>query len=281
MRKSSAARRRLSATGLLALAVAVSACGRKPTEVRVSPTRTTIYGLKRTVVMSGTVLDSKGREMPGVELNWEIDKAKVATVDAKSGVVTAVGPGRALVKASYAGITGTGSVEIVDAASVTVSPLRMTLAGPPGTKGSFHAETKSSKGATVEARPRWTSSDPKVATIDGDGVASAVGAGRTTVTASLGEVANSADLTVTPRVVAQFEANPRTLILKAGDSQQVTPTALDEAGKEIADPAVQWTTADPKTAKVADGMVTGIAAGSTTIRATCGTRTAEVSVLVN
>jgi uncharacterized protein YjdB len=140
---------------------------------------------------------------------------------------------------------------------------------------------KNTKGALINARPRWSSSDTKVATVDHDGVVTAVASGRVTISAALGDLGNAADLTVTSRQLATFDANPKTLILRVGDVQLVTPVALDEKGKEIADPAVEWTSTDAKTAKVVDGRVTGVAPGSATVRATAASRSADVSVLVN
>lgn len=264
----------------LLLPLSLASCARKPKEIRVTPARTTLYGLKRTFVMGATVTDTKGKEIPGPALTWQTDRAKVATID-KNGVVTAVGPGRTAVIATYQNLTGKAALEVVDVASILVSPLRMTLAGPPGTKGTFRSEAKSSKGEVVSAQAKWVSSDTKVATVDAHGVVTSVAPGRSTITASLGDVANSADLQVVTRPVAQFDANPKTMILRVGDTQTITPTALDDSGKEIPDPAVDWVSSDPNTAKVADGRVTGVARGTATVRATSGTRTAEVSVLVN
>lgn len=264
----------------LSLAVLLPACSRKPKEVRVTPARSTIFGLKRTMVLSAKVVDTKGVEIPGPEIRWESEKPAVATVDDK-GVVTAQKPGRASVKAIHKEISGTATVEVVDAASVTVAPLRITLAGPAGSKATFHAVVKSEKGEVVDARPRWISSDPAVATVDGNGVVTSVKPGRVTISATLGEVANAADLVVTSRSIAQFDARPKTVILRVGDTQLLTPTALDGAGQEIADPAVEWTSSDPATATVIDGLVTGKAPGTATVTASAGGKTSEVSVLVN
>lgn len=263
------------------LALSAAGCARKPKEVHVTPARTVIYGLKRTFVMTAKVTDTKGREITSAQVEWSSEREKTATVDRTSGVVTAVSPGKTAIVATYQKLVGKAGLEVVDAASITVSPLRMTIAGPPGTTGAFRAEVKSSRGALVDARPRWSSSDVKVATANIDGIVTSVGPGRTTIAATLGDIANAADLTVTVRPVAQFGASPHTLILRVGDVQGITPAAFDDSGREIPDPAVEWVSSDPKTAKVIEGKVTGLAAGAATIHATSGTRTAEVSVLVN
>lgn len=66
-----------------------------------------------------------------------------------------------------------------------------------------------------------------------------------------------------------------------GDTQRVTPTVRNMAGGVVADQPVAWTTSNPAVATVdAQGLVTGLAAGTATVTATSGGRTGSVEVLV-
>ena len=58
----------------------------------------------------------------------------------------------------------------MDVSSLTVSPSRMTLVGPAGTKMQLLAEIKDGKGNLSPLKPKWVSGDPKIATVDAEGV---------------------------------------------------------------------------------------------------------------
>lgn len=60
----------------------------------------------------------------------------------------------------------------------------------------------------------------------------------------------------------------------------VTLVARDPQGVPIPDVAATWVSSDPMVATCSGGKVLAIGLGSATIRATCGAKSAEVSVIV-
>ena len=264
---------------LLAVVLPVAGCARKPATIRITPEKVVLYGLKKNAVLQAEVLDKKGRPLEDAVVGWEVAPPKVATIE-KSGRLSSVAPGKARVTARCGETTAAVSVEVVDVASIALAPTRMTLAGPKGTTGHYVAVVTSSTGKPVDLAPKWSVSDPKIASIDASGLVTSLAEGRAGVSAFLGNISASSDLAVVFREVATFELGPATVPLKAGDSARLGVVARDAAGTPIEDVAVDWTSADPKTASVLGGTVKGLAAGSTTVRALCGKHQAEVSVLV-
>lgn len=264
-----------------AAALFLAGCGPKPGSVHVSPAKATIYGLKRTAPIVAEVLDKKGKPMNGPLLAWDSSKPNVASVD--NGLVKSVGAGKSVVTVAVSNtkLSATAVIEVVDVESVTLTPSRSTLAGPKGSTMSFATVVKDSKGALLTLQPKWTSSDPKVAMVTADGVVHSVGEGKTIITAAFADVAGTGELLVSFREIASFEASPKTLLVKVGETQFVNAIAKDPSGAPIDNAATVWTSSDPKTVAVVNGAVTGVAPGTATVRVVCGTMSAEVSVIVS
>jgi uncharacterized protein YjdB len=256
-------------------------CRSKPAEIRITPAKLTFYGPGHTQNFKFDVVDKKGRPLPGIVVAWASDKPKIASVDS-NGLVRSLAPGRAIVTATAQGVGSSGSVEVVDVVSLTVSPNRMTLVGPPGTKMALLAEVKDAKGNAVSLKPKWMSGDAKIASVDADGVVTSVGEGRTTIIASLGnDLSSASDVRILHREISSFEISPLTLILRVGETQRVTATVKDASGLSVEDAALAWTTSDPKTASVSNGAVTGVARGSAVISVATSSRTLTATAIVN
>ena len=173
-------------------------------------------------------------------------------------------------------------MEVIDVASLTVSPGRMTLVGPPGTKMALLAEIKDAKGNLSPLKPKWISGDPKIATVDAERSRDGRRRGPHDVIASLGnDVSSACDVKVLHREIAAFEMTPLTLILKVGETQRITATVKDATGVLIEDAALAWTSSDPKTATVSNGAVTGVARGTAVISVATSTQTLTADVVVN
>lgn len=279
MKNKPAAGWRLAAAALGA--TLVLACGSKPAEVRITPAKLTFYGPGHTQTFKFDVLDKKGRPLPGLVVTWASDKPKIATVDT-NGLARSLGPGRAVVTATCQTASGSAAIEVVDVASLTVSPARMTLVGPAGTKMALLAEVKDAKGNAANLKPKWMSGDAKIASVDVNGVVTSVGEGRTTVIASLGnDMSSASDVRVLHRDISTFEITPLTLILKVGETQRVTATVKDASGQSIEDAALSWTSSDSKTATVSNGAVTGHARGTAVISVATSSQTLTATAIVN
>jgi uncharacterized protein YjdB len=269
------------ATLLLAAAL-VSACGQKPTEIRLKETRMKVYGLARTVSVVGNVVDKKGEIVPGKPISWESSDPKVATVDAQTGSVKTVAAGKARITARLGDppLEASVALEVLDVALVNVFPSRTTLAGPAGSAFPLTLEVKDSTGAAVDMKATWESKEPKVVTVDPSGVLTSVSEGKTTVEARVGDVSGAADVLVVFRTIETLEASPVNIPLKVGELGRVTLVARDPQGTQIPEVAATWTSSDPLVATCSGGTVLGIGPGSATIRAVCGAKSAEVSVIV-
>jgi uncharacterized protein YjdB len=265
-----------------ALAAAlVLGCGSKPAEIRLTPAKTTFYGAGHSQTIKFDVVDKKGRPIPGLTVAFASDKPAVASVD-NNGLVRSIAPGRATLTATAQTATGSASVEVVDVASLAVSPSRMTLVGPPGTQMGLLAEVKDSKNNLISLKPKWMSGDAKIATVDANGVVTSVGEGRTTIIASLGNDQSSAtDVRVLHREISTFEISPLTLILKVGETQRINATVKDASGTAIEDAALAWTSSEPKTASVSNGAVMGLARGTAVISVATSSRTLTATAIVN
>ena len=170
--------------------------GQEGASVEVSPDSLEFTALGDTVRLTATVLDANGSTVAGAVVAWSSGDAAVATVDS-SGLVTAIGSGATTVTAESGGATGTANVTVgQEGASVEVSPdsLEFTALGD---TVRLTATVLDANGSTVAgAVVAWSSGDAAVATVDSSGLVTAIGSGATTVTATAGDLAASAQVEV-------------------------------------------------------------------------------------
>ena len=148
----------------------------------------------------------------------------------------------------------------------------------------YQRQATSASPATVA----YSSADPAVATVDANGVVTALAAGTTTITASVAQVdywlpaSASYKVTVTPATVAVTGLTLNKANLRF-DKNVLTAQALiaDVLPADATDKTVTWTSSDPTVATVdASGNVTPKAKGTATITAKAGDLTATSSVYV-
>jgi alpha-tubulin suppressor-like RCC1 family protein len=131
--------------------------------------------------------DEAGNPLVGLSITWTTSDPSVATVS-ETGMVTAIGPGSAVITAASEGKSGSatvsvGSVPPAPVASVTVSPGELTLLV--GAPQQLTAVARDEAGHPLIGRPiTWTTSEPLVASISETGMVSGVGAGTATITAT-------------------------------------------------------------------------------------------------
>ena len=115
----------------------------------------------------------------------------------------------------------------------------------------------------------WASSKQSVATVNQDGVVTAVSDGTSTITASCGGKSASCVVTVAKKVieVTDIELNKTELTLVEGESEVLTATVKPS---DATDKSLTWYSSDKSIATVEDGKVTANKAGEATITVKAG-----------
>jgi trimeric autotransporter adhesin len=160
------------------------------------------------------------------------------------------------------GATGPGPVARVEASigNITLNTI--------GGSQPVTAVARDASGTTVPtATIAWSSDDATIASVTANGNAAtitAVGPGATVIRARVGTI--GADITVQVFGVRAIQVSPTNASIRAGDSQPFSAAFDADPGVST---AVTWTSADNAIATVnTAGLVTGVAPGTTTIRAT-------------
>jgi len=163
--------------------------------VAVTPAARTL-AVGETTQLSAAPTDAAGNDLADRPVTWSSDNRQVATVS-DAGVVTAVGEGGTVIRATSEGHLGMASITVraVPVASVEVSPGTRTL--QVGESVQLSATPRDAGGAALPGRPvRWASSAEGVARVTADGRVTAVGPGSATITASSGGVSGNGSVTV-------------------------------------------------------------------------------------
>lgn len=162
--------------------------------------------------------------------------------------------------------------------SISVNPA--TASAEVGATQAFHAVGRYSDGrsADVTAQAQWTSSDTAVATVGAsNGTARGVGAGQSTITATLGAYMGHATLTVSTARVYSVTITPQMpMDLPIGMTRAFTATGTHLDGTTVdltADPHLFWQSSMPAVATISSadgtrGVATGVSEGATSIGAT-------------
>ncbi len=134
----------------------------------------------------------------------------------------------------------------------------------------------------------WASSAGTVATVDSTGLVTAVGNGRSTISATVSGMTAEAVVEVAQRAVEFRGIAPAEVALQAlGDTTRLTAQAVDANGHTVTRVGtIEWTSADETVAAVnSTGLVTAVGTGSATISAATsspvtGTLSAKARVTV-
>ena len=215
-------------------------------------------------------------DVPPTELIYSSRDEGIAQVD-QNGVVTGVAPGRTIIRAQAqdgSGRYGQMTVTVLEAPkSLTLDTDSLTLS-----VGQSHQI-----GVTGVSQTLWESTSGQIATVDENGVVTAVSTGRCVVTCTA-QAQPDLKASVTVRVVQQvtdIQVSPETLSLEAGQQGKISWTVFPG---DADDPTVIMESTDPAVAQVDQkGMVTALQAGACEIVLSAADgmgQTARVSVTV-
>jgi trimeric autotransporter adhesin len=248
--------------------------------VTVTPTPLSM-SVGQTTQLTAALKDAAGNALNGRAVTWTSSNAGVATVSA-TGMVTGVAAGAATITAASEGKSGTAAVTISNVAvgSVVVQPQNPTIMQ--GTNVQLSATVRDVNGVVVTDRVvTWSTSSAPVAVVSASGVVTGVGSGAVTITATSEGKLGTSSVTVLAVPVASVTiepASPDTVFI--GYTSQLTAITKDSAGGVVTGRAVAWHSNNTAIATVdATGLVSGVAAGSTTITATSEGKTASVTMV--
>ncbi len=246
-------------------------------------TDSTGINIGATITLTATTRDAGGNVLTGRPISWTSRQPATATVDA-AGVVTGVAVGTAIIVATSEGQSDSATVTVTQVPVVTVDVTPGAVAMVPGDTATLTATPRDAAGNALVGRTIvWTSANATIATVNGSGLVTAVGAGTVNITALVDGINNFSVITVTaaPAVTDSVEITPTSPVVQPGDSVQLTATARDAAGNVLGGKTVTWTSLAPATATVSNtGLVTGVADGSAGIVATIESVADTATVLV-
>jgi serine/threonine-protein kinase len=253
--------------------------------VALTPTQATV-ALGDSLALVAAPQDARGTTLGGREIRWSSSAAQVASVS-EAGVVAGLREGNATITATSEGRRASARITVTPpaVARVQVAPAQVTLA--PGGRSQLNAGAWDRRGNALAGRSvTWSSSDEDVAAVTSSGRVMAVGAGRATITARIGDATGTAGVVVaaaTPPPAAGIAAialaGPPSL--QVGGNAQLQATTRDAQGNALSGRAITWTSSNPAVVRVgAGGELTGVAPGTATITAAAEGRTATVTVTV-
>lgn len=244
---------------------ATTANGKKATcKVTVTVPATKVYLTKQINIKKGATKKLTATVLPTDstdKLTWSSSNKKVVTVD-KNGKIKGVKTGTATITVKTAsGKKATCKVTVVKnskkASKITLSSKTLSLS-----KGKYRQLNASlSKGATDTVT--WSSSNKKVATVDKNGVITALKKGTATITAKTSG-GKKATCKVTVTVPADDIYLTTSVNIKKGSTKTLTPTVFPENSNE----KITWSSSNKKVVTVdKNGKIKGIKTGTATITA--------------
>jgi uncharacterized protein YjdB len=178
---------------------------------------------------------------------------------------------------------GGGSSSTKTLTSIAVTPADNRLAV--GKTQQFTATGSYSDGSTqnLAASVTWSSSNTAVATVDSNGVVTAVAAGSTTITATSGAISGQTTLTVPSKTLVAITITHPNQAIAAGTFEQFTATGTySDSSTANLTTSVTWSSSNTTVATInGNGKAAGNVPGQTTITATSGSVTGTATLTVN
>ena len=249
--------------------------------IAIAPQMATLMSLGATVQLTATVQDGNGQPVAGAVVTWMSSDEAVATVNAQ-GLVTAVKNGVARITATSGGASSGINVSVMQSAgSIVIAPEEATLMSL-GETVQLTAAVLDQNGQPVDgAVVRWSSGDESVATVNAQGLVTAVGNGVARITATSGIASSGIDVSVMQSAGSIVIAPEMATLMSLGAKVQLEATVLDGSGQPVAGAVVMWSSGDELVATVnADGLVMAVGNGVVRITATSGSANAGVDVTV-
>jgi uncharacterized protein YjdB len=163
----------------------------------VPPTATVAVG--SSIPMLATVLDEDGNLVDDRSIHWSVEDPSILTISSL-GLATGLRLGRTQIAASAGGQSAIAEVTVVPVAAVTLRVRPDHVGLRPGQRAQLVVELVDDVGNILAGRAvTWSSNDPGVATVNGNGLVTAGGIGGAIITAKADGKTAQAAVTVSWR----------------------------------------------------------------------------------
>jgi uncharacterized protein YjdB len=232
----------------------------------------------------GTFSDATTEDLTD-QVVWASSTPSVATIN-QYGVAESGTAGSTQIFASYEGVTAsTGTVQVTGASltGFTISPTTGSVAK--GTTQQFTASGTFSDGTTenLTSQVNWSTSDSTILTINSAGLATGVGTGSASVSATIdGQTMSTSAFSVTPATLVSVAVSPAAASITKGSTQQYTLTGTfsDNSTQNLSGQA-SWSSSNTALAGISStGLATGAAVGTTTITGQSGSQSATAQLTI-
>lgn len=226
-----------------------------------------------TLQLTATVSPSNATDK---SVTWSSSNTTAATVT-PTGFVAANAEGTANITATAGGKSATCKITVkkpvIPVTSVELDQTDITLDA--GETKTIQATVKPDN--ATDKTVTWSSSKTSVATVDNSGKVTGVDNGIVSVTATSGGKSASCKVNVVV-LVKSIALDPISETIAVGkDPLTITATIIPA---NAADKSITWTSSKPEVATVSNGVVTAVAAGTTTITADASGKTAKCDITV-
>lgn len=251
--------------------------------ISVTPVGLTLaIGVNQQFVATATYSDGSSSDLVS-GVTWTSSSTAVATVNS-SGLATTVAAGSTTITATVGSFTDNTTLTVVAAHLISISVTPATSSIALGTSQLFTAVGSFDDGSTQWLQSvTWSTSSSSIALVDSTGLATSVGTGVTTITASSGSVSGTASLTITGSVVISLVVTPANSSMAVGTTKQFTATAtFSNSTTQDVSGSVIWTSSNPAVAAInSQGLLTSVATGSSTINAVFGAVSGSTGLTVS
>lgn len=272
-----------AASGTVAGSTTLSVTGSTLTSISVTPSNASIaVGSTQQFMATGNYSDGSQQNLTG-SVTWSSSSASVAMI-ASTGLATAKGGGSTTIQATSGTISGSTTLTVTTPTLVSIAVTPASVSTIVGGTQQFTATGSYSNGSTqnLTASVTWSSSSTSVATIASTGLATAKGAGSTTIQATSGAISGSTTLTVTNPTLVSIAVTPASDSITVSAIQQFTAMGTYNNGStQNLTSSVTWSSSSTSVATISStGLVTAVSAGGTTIQAVLGSVTGSTPLTV-
>ena len=232
-----------------------------------------------TTTATAIVRDSIGAPITGRQVAWATSNPMVATIS-QNGFINAVGSGAAIITAIVDGAQGFTTIQIsanpIATIQVALSSNTLTTLG---SSAIATATARDAVGSVLTGRSiAWTSSNPSVATVDANGVVTAVSLGTATIVATGEGKQGSATVTVSqaPVAVVTLSLNGAVLI---SQTTKINALLQDAQRNTLNNRQIVWASSNPAVVTVTQaGLATGVSTGTAVITAVSEGITGSINI---